>query len=88
MKDDDFKLHVIKKLDSISDKLCDIEVTQGKHEVNLQEHMRRSQLAEDRMELIESEIKPLLQGLTFLKVAAKIGGFLGTLVYSFIRLFR
>lgn len=76
------------KVDSIKDKITDIEIVQVKHEANLQEHLRRSELAETRMELIEDEVKPILQGLSFFKVIAKIATTLGSILYAASKFFR
>ncbi len=76
------------KVDSIKNKITDIEIVQVKHEANLQEHLRRSELAETRMELIEDEVKPILQGLSFLKVLAKIGTTIGSILYAASKFFR
>lgn len=79
------KLH--DKVDTIRDKISDIEIVQVKHEANLQEHMKRSDMAEERIEFIESEVKPLLQGLSFLKIIAKVATTIGSIIYGVSRFF-
>jgi hypothetical protein len=80
------KLH--DKVDSIKDKISDIEIVQVKHEANLLEHMKRTELAEQRVEMIEVEVKPILQGLSFLKVVGKIGAALTSALYAFSKFFQ
>ncbi len=80
------KLH--DKVDSIRDRISDIEIIQVKHEANLLEHMKRSNMAEQRMEMIELEVKPILQGLSFLKVVGKIGTALTSALYAFSKFFQ
>ena len=80
------KLH--DKIDGISTSIKEIEIVQVKHEMNLQTHMRRSEASENRLELIEAEVKPILQGLSFLKVIAKIGASLISLAYAAAKFFR
>lgn len=48
---------VAKKLDKLDDKLDNVDKTLVKQEINLQEHMRRSDLLEKKQEEIEQEIK-------------------------------
>ena len=76
------------KVDSIQSNIKDIEIIQVKHEANLVEHLRRSEIAEERMELIETEVKPILQGLSFLKVIAKVGTTLGSILYGVLKFFH
>lgn len=79
------KLH--DKVDSIREKISDIEIVQVKHEANLLEHMKRTDLAEQRVEMIEVEVKPMLQGLSFLKMIAKIATTLGSIIYGVSKFF-
>jgi hypothetical protein len=80
------KLH--DKVDTISDKIKDIEIVQIKHEENLKEHLRRSELAELRIEFIEGEVKPMLQGVSFLKAVAKFGTWLASILYAVSKFFQ
>ena len=91
MKNDTEKqllLRLHDKVDQIQSNIKDIEVVQIKHEANLGEHMRRTDLAEERMELIEIEVKPILQGLSFLKVVAKFGATLVSILYAASKFFQ
>lgn len=76
------------KVDSISEKIKEVEIIQSKHETNLLTHMKRSDLAETRMEFIENEVKPILQGLSFLKTVAKIAASISSLLYAISKFFR
>jgi len=80
------KLH--DKVDAIKDKINDVEIVQVKHEANLLEHMKRTELAEQRVEMIEVEVKPILQGLSFLKLVAKIGATISSMLYAASKFFR
>jgi hypothetical protein len=75
----DFILAIGTKLDDINKNLTDLQVVSAKQEVNLSEHMRRTEIAEERQDLLESEIKPILQGMNFLKKITKLVAFLGAL---------
>lgn len=50
---------ILEKLDRLSDDISDIKVVQGRQEENLGEHMRRTELAEENLELLRGEIKPI-----------------------------
>ena len=76
------------KVDKISEGLNDIEKVQVKHEANLVEHLRRSEIAEIRLDLIDKEVKPILQGLSFLKIIAKFGATFASLAYAAAKFFR
>lgn len=70
------------KLDKVEEKIASIDVTLAKQEVNLQEHMRRSLLNEEAIEIIKEELKPvqkhvtqvhtILQAVGFISVVASI----------------
>lgn len=47
------------KLDKISDDIVTSKLTQVKHDMNLQEHLKRSALAEEGIRILAAEIKPL-----------------------------
>jgi hypothetical protein len=64
-------LLLVEKSDQINDKIGKLEVTSAKQEVNLQEHMKRSDLLEDQVDFLNKEVKPILQGVSFLKGFAK-----------------
>lgn len=76
----DFILQIGAKLDSISEDITELKVTAAKQEINLQEHMKRSELLEEQVDLINSEVRPILEGLSFLKKVAKFAVGLATII--------
>lgn len=76
------------KVDMIGEKINDIEVVQVRHEENLKEHIRRTDIAEERLEFIENEIKPVLEGVSFLKIISKVAGAIGSFIYVVSQFFR
>lgn len=76
------------KVDVITDKINDIEIVQIRHEENLKEHIRRTDLAEERLEFIENEVKPMLEGASFLKTVAKMVAYIGSAIYGVLQIFR
>lgn len=78
------------KLETIDSRLNNIDVTQAKQEVHLEEHIRRTALAEHNIEINrqkqESDIKsvknailPLLKGRTMMIGVLKLLGLIGVL---------
>jgi hypothetical protein len=81
-------LKIDTKIDEIKEKLNDHEVILIKQQANIEEHIRRTDVAEERLENFEKEVKPILEGISGLKTVAKIVSFVSVLVYSISRLFR
>lgn len=81
-------LKIDTKIDEIKEKLNDHEVILTKQQNNIEEHMRRTDIAEERLENFEKEVKPILEGISGLKTLAKIISFVSVLAYSISRLFR
>jgi len=75
------------KFEKINDRLGNIEIATVQNTASLSEHMLRTEIAEQRLQLIEDEIKPVLQGMSFLKIAGKIGAGIITLWYSIVKFF-
>jgi hypothetical protein len=76
------------KVDKISDNIHEIEKVQVKQELGLSEHIRRTEIAEERLDVIEQEVKPILSGLSFLKIIAKFGATFASLAYAAAKFFR
>ena len=94
MKKDDIEVKIDKmadrldsKLEKIHDRLNNIEIATVQNTASLSEHMLRTDLAEQRLELLEEEIKPVLDGMSFLKVVAKIGTYIVGIIYGVLKLF-
>lgn len=62
---------IIEKLEKIDDRLLCIDKTLVKQEENLQEHMRRTDLAEERLEKLHVEVTPIKSHVEQVKGAAK-----------------
>lgn len=81
-------LKIDTKIDEIKEKLNDHEIILTKQQNNIEEHMRRTDIAEERLENFEKEVKPILEGISGLKTLAKVISFVSVLAYSISRLFR
>lgn len=63
-----------KKLDKIDDHLSNIDVTLGKQAVELEHHIRRTEIAEEQLTLIREEIQPLKKQKIMFDTVFKIIG--------------
>lgn len=64
------------KLDKISDKIGNIDVTLARQEVSLSEHIRRTNLLEEKLKPIEKHVAVINGGLKFVGI---FGVFVGIL---------
>lgn len=80
------KLH--DKIDEIKTDLIDVKITLTLQEKNLEDHMRRTLATEGRQELIENEVRPILQGMGFFKTFAKLVVATAGIVYSIFKFFH
>jgi hypothetical protein len=85
--DKELLLMILEKTDQIKEDINEIKIVQVKHEANLQDHMKRSLANEEQVAILKEEVKPVLEGLGFLKLAAKVGTVLISLCYGAARLF-
>jgi cob(I)alamin adenosyltransferase len=77
-------------LDKISEDISDLKVTAAKQEENIKEHIRRTEIAEENLDLIRKEIEPLKEHVIvingFLKIIGAISVIVGS-VAGMIRIF-
>lgn len=64
------KLH--EKIDGIDEKICSIKNTVLKNTISLEEHMKRTDLSEKRLEIFEEKVLPALNAYKFLEISVKI----------------
>jgi BRCT domain type II-containing protein len=75
-------------LDKISDDVSELKVTSAKQEENLKEHIRRTEIAEENLELIRGEIQPLKEHVIVINGVLKIVGAVSVIVGSIAGIFR
>ncbi len=80
MRIEDWIERLDSKLESVEGNILEIKINQARQQVSLDEHMRRTQLAEDNITLLRSEVKPISTHVAFFGVMSKILGLLGVLV--------
>ena len=89
-------LKISDKIDVLNMKIHQLEVDRivseatvqrilTKQEINLSEHMKRSQSLEDQMDMLQMEIKPVLHGLGFLKTIAKVVTFFAAVFGVYVK---
>ena len=53
------------KIDNLVEKVHSIDITVAKQEINLQDHMRRTAVNEEKLEIFENKIAPALDAYKF-----------------------
>ncbi len=75
---------ILDKLSSIDDRLNKIEETSARHDENLKEHMKRSDLLEKNLNLIESDldekIEPIQKHINYVEGFFKLLGVIAVIV--------
>lgn len=71
---------VEEKLDKIEERLSSIDITLAKQEVNLREHMRRTQLNEEAIDHITEALVPINKHVNMLEGVLKFFGLISVLV--------
>ena len=74
MQDDDRKLlsEINVKIDKMSEKVHDIDKTLLKNTMSLDEHMRRTEVNEHKLDIFEDKIGPALDAYKFVATCFKI----------------
>lgn len=70
------------KLDKMQEDISDIKTTMAVNTSSLETHIKRTDLAEKRMEDQEDRIKPLEKHMAFMKGAIWAIGITGTILYA------
>ena len=92
MKDSTEKELLFKVLDEMSDvkdRLHSIDTTLVKQNIDLEMHMRRTDIAEKKLELLEQEIQPSLEAFQWvkknIKLTVKIVSVLVPILYYYLK---
>lgn len=80
------------KLDKMNDVMTQIQVSQARMEINVSEHIRRTEIAEEHIDLIRKELEPVKEHVSQVRAVVKfsmwIGGAIGTLLAAAIAYFK
>ena len=71
---------IMDKIDSIDSSLNEMSITLAKQEVSLSEHIKRSNLLEERIEILREEMKPVEKHVMYMHGALKALGVVSILV--------
>lgn len=79
MNSNDLLVKILDKQDEISKDITEIKVVQTAQHVTLNEHIRRTELAEQNINLLREEIKPIKKHVAYVDFVAKSIGFVSVL---------
>lgn len=68
----DLLIGLDEKISTIDGKVHSIDITVAKQEVNIREHMRRTEINETRLELFEERVAPALDAYKFMATLFKV----------------
>jgi chromosome segregation ATPase len=68
------------KLDKVEERLNNIDITLAKNTQSLDEHIRRTELAEEAIVIIKDELKPIQKHVTQVHTILQAIGFISILV--------
>jgi hypothetical protein len=74
---DDALRRMLEKLDG---RLDNVDITLARLTVSVEEHIRRTNILESRIDATNNEIKPIMSHVAFMNAAAKVGSILGALI--------
>lgn len=75
-------------LDKISEDVSELKITSAKQEENLKEHIRRTELAEENLQILRQEIEPLKQHVATINGILKIIGIISVIIGSIAGFFE
>lgn len=73
-------INIDSKVDKLDMRLDNVDVTLGKQQVELSDHIRRTEIAEQNITLIRSEIKPIQKHVDMIHGALKLLGLVTSIV--------
>lgn len=68
------------KIDNIKDDVNEQKIVIARIDVGVEEHVRRSNLADENMALIRQDMKPLQRHVNYVQGGAKLVGLVGVIV--------
>jgi len=71
---------IYEMLDKISEDISDLKVTSAKQEENIKEHIRRTELAEENIQMIRDEIQPLKEHVIAINGILKVIGIISIII--------
>lgn len=75
-------------LDKIQEDVSELKITSAKQEENLKEHIRRTELAEENLSLLRSEVEPIKQHVSMMNGVLKIVGLTSVIIGTIAGIFQ
>jgi chromosome segregation ATPase len=75
---DDRLIKIEEKVDETLEKISEINITLTKQHFSLEEHIKRTRLAEENIEILRSELKPVEKHVSNMQFLAKTILFIGS----------
>lgn len=69
-------------LDKISEDISELKIITAKQEENLKEHIRRTELAEENLQLLRQEMQPLKEHVVAINGVLKVIGVISVIIGS------
>lgn len=79
MDDNDLLSKIYTKVEKISDDMGDLKIISGKQQISLDEHVRRTEILENRTDVIFEELEPLKEHVIQVNTVFKIIAGLSTI---------
>lgn len=73
------------KVDEVKDRIHSIDITVAQQQINLSDHMKRTALAEERLDTFEERVLPALDAYKFILLFCKISVPIATLVALYFK---
>lgn len=72
------------KQDAIAEDISEIKVVLGRQEIQLETHIRRTQLAEENISILRQELKPVEDHVKFMQGAVKLLGIVALILSAIV----
>lgn len=79
---------ILESQKEIHDRISDVEKLQAIQNIQLDQHMARSEHNEEQVKILREEVTPVLKGLSFLKTFAKIISWIAAIAYGIMKFFK
>lgn len=84
---DDIQVKILEKLDTISSDMSEMKVTLAKQEVSLQEHIRRTNLLEGKLQPIEEHVSAVNTTIKIFGQVTGLASIIASIVLAWTKIF-
>ena len=79
---------IIEKLDVVDSRIDRVDITLARHEENLKEHIRRTAIAEENIDLLRQEVEPIKAHVNKVSGAFMLVGAISTMLGIAVAIFE